>query len=181
LPDDEKCSPNNANLVLIAQLTTTGTASGTLNLQGKDANQQAWKEVALTFSTENAKTFGCTDQTAMNFIPAANFNDGSCAYRNDEVVETEVIGFVVATWSVFPNPVKDQLIHIQFNEAVESTKLSLEILDMSGKRVATHELSKGNWSAPNRVTIEQNLAAGSYQIVLTKDGKPETKTLVVAK
>jgi hypothetical protein len=31
------------------------------------------------------------------------------------------------------------------------------------------------------VTIEQSLAAGSYQIVLTKDGKPETKTLVVAK
>ncbi len=181
LPDDEKCSPNNANLVLIAQLTTTGTASGTLNLQGKDANQQAWKEVALSFTTENAKTFGCTDQTATNFIPSANFNDGSCAYKYEDVVETEVIGFVVATWSVFPNPVKEQLIHIQFNEAVESSKLSLEILDMRGKRVAMHELSKGNWSAPNRVTIEQNLAAGSYQIVLTKDGKPETKTLVVSK
>jgi hypothetical protein len=181
LPEDEKCSPSNSNLVLIAQLTTTGTATGTLNLQGWGLNKEMWKELALSFSTEDAKTFGCTDQNAMNFAPAANFNDGTCTYKNEEVVESDVIAFVVETWSVFPNPVRDQLIHIQFNEGVESSKLTLEILDMTGKRIAMHELSKGNWSSPNKVTIEQSLAAGSYQIILTKDGKPETKTLVVAK
>lgn len=181
LPEDEKCSPAMSNLVLIAQLTTTGTATGTLNLQGWGANKEVWKELALTFSTNDAKTFGCTDQTAMNYAPAANFNDGTCKYKNEEVVESELVDFVVEAWSVFPNPVRDQLIHIQFNEAVQTTKLTLEILDMSGKRVALHELSKGNWSSPNKVTIEQSLSAGSYQIVLTKDGKSETKTLVVSK
>ena len=69
----------------------------------------------------------------------------------------------------------------EFPKEIYTLADTLEILDMTGKRIAMHELSKGNWSSPNKVTIEQSLAAGSYQIILTKDGKPETKTLVVAK
>ena len=54
------------NKVLLMQLTTDGTATGVLNLQGRDGEGGAAPN-DLTFNTENAQVFGCTDASAANF------------------------------------------------------------------------------------------------------------------
>jgi hypothetical protein len=183
LPENEKCSPaNGSNLILLGQFTTQGIASGTLNLQGWSANKQTWNALGLKFATTDAKTFGCTDANASNFNPNANFNDGSCITEASEgVLNTQELA-ASQTWSVFPNPVRDNLVHIQFSKGfVISSNAVLEIYDMSGKRLAQHVLSNGSWTASNRLTVNQQLAGGTYKIVINDGNKSESQTLIVAK
>jgi hypothetical protein len=183
LPENEKCAPvGSANLVLLGQFTTQGVASGTLNLQGWSTGKQTWNALGLTFVTTDAKTFGCTDASASNFNPDANFNDGSCITTASEgVLNTQEL-VASQSWSVFPNPVRDNLVHIQFSKGFTlSPNAVLEIFDMSGKRLAQHVMSNGSWTASNRLTVNQQLAAGTYKIVISQDGKSESQTLIVAK
>ena len=71
---------------LIAQITTTGTISGTINYQifplGVGANQI---QKSVDFDGEGefplsgtVTVCGCMDQTACNYNPEANNEDGSC-------------------------------------------------------------------------------------------------------
>ena len=71
---------------LVAQITTTGSISGTLNAQifplGVGVN---FVQASMSFDGEG--TFGptilldgCTDESACNFDPAATDDDGSCEY-----------------------------------------------------------------------------------------------------
>ncbi|MBT6175433.1 MAG: hypothetical protein HOH96_07740, partial [Flavobacteriales bacterium] len=71
-----------ANLrVLVMQITTSGTVSGTINYQvfplgvGEDQVQ-----ISMDFDGAGLYTSGCTDDTACNYDPNANSDDDSCTY-----------------------------------------------------------------------------------------------------
>ncbi len=68
--------------VLIAQITTTGSICGSFNVQCRLQGQSTGAIVysGLVFGTEDCGTPGCNDDTALNFDPAAGFNDGTCLY-----------------------------------------------------------------------------------------------------
>ncbi|MEZ4800687.1 MAG: T9SS type A sorting domain-containing protein [Flavobacteriales bacterium] len=184
LPTDAKTMPQEQGLVFFGQFTTSGVATGKVNLQGKNADGSIWRAYDVSFTTANAQTFGCTNSAASNFNAEATFDDGSCDTSASETsLSVETIAEVISEdWSVFPNPVRDQLIHIQFNsDNAQNEKYRIEIFDLSGKLISANELSSGAWVAGNRVTIEQALAAGTYKIVLSTKEKSTSKTLVVAK
>ncbi len=61
VPTDVQAATEAGNRVLLMQLTTDGTATGILNLQGWDADGAAWRAYDLTFSSTDAQVFGCTD------------------------------------------------------------------------------------------------------------------------
>lgn len=67
--------------VLLAQITTDGGVCGVFNLQVfpnySGAGSPATIQNGLTFGGCNP---GCTDDTALNFDPAADLNDGSCLF-----------------------------------------------------------------------------------------------------
>lgn len=184
LPTDAKCSPSAQGLVFFGQFTTAGIASGKVNLQGKNADGSIWRAYEVAFTTADAQTFGCTNSAASNFNAEATFDDGSCdTSANQTSLSVETLEVAMSEeWSVFPNPVRDQLIHIQFNsDNAQNEKYRIEIFDLGGKLISANELSSGAWIAGNRVTIEQSLAAGTYKIVLSTKEKSSSKTLVVAK
>ena len=70
VPTDVQAAAAVGNKVLLMQLTTDGTATGVLNLQGRDGEGGTWRLHDLTFSTDDAKVFGCTDATAANYKTA---------------------------------------------------------------------------------------------------------------
>lgn len=183
IPTDEKCTPEN-HLVLIAQFTTTGVASGTLNLQGFTASREIWKKNDLTFSTSNAEIFGCMDQRAVNYNSDATFNDGNCVYKTADA-ESSPVAEVAAenSWDVFPNPLRDNLINIQFRSKIDLTQTPtrVDIVDMTGRIIGSHQLSAASMIGGNKVTIDQSLASGSYKVVLVQNGHQESKTIVVEK
>ncbi|MFM7730998.1 MAG: T9SS type A sorting domain-containing protein [Flavobacteriales bacterium] len=177
IPTDEKCAPNAQGLVLIAQLTSTGKITGTLNLQGS-SQEGVWRSEGLTFSTDDARVFGCTDAQAANYSPAANFNDGTC--QGSCISNGPAVG-ASNTWDVFPNPLRSGLINIQFNQ-MDITKASrIEIVDMNGRLISSHVVNAAQMMNGNRLTIDQELSAGTYKVVLQSASGSESKTIVVQK
>ena len=67
----------------------------------------------LTFSTDDAKVFGCTDATAANYNADATYNDGSC----EGEATTGLTGIANDTeWSIFPNPVFESTFSVKFDQ-----------------------------------------------------------------
>jgi hypothetical protein len=80
------------NKILLAQITTDGGICGIWNLQtfpeytGPTPTAPVAPflyQVQLPFGTPNCGPAGCTDPTALNFNPAAGFNNGRCLYPCD--------------------------------------------------------------------------------------------------
>jgi len=177
-PSDEKCNPSNDGLILLGQFTSQGTITGVLNLQGLDADGRIWRKQGLRFNTNNCDVFGCTDNKASNFNPMAVFNDGSCIGENCIAKPTDLTEGE-ADWSVFPNPIRENLINVQLNGIEVNTGASLDILDAKGSLVGSFVVGKTANQNGNRITVDQSLKSGTYQVVLQQNGKRETKTIVV--
>ena len=88
LNDAGNASPDANQQVIVLQVTTAGNVSGQINVQVfpmGDGNQAQ----VLNFLFDGAGTFtaegdgnacGCTDESAENFDPAAEYEDGSCEF-----------------------------------------------------------------------------------------------------
>lgn len=82
LPDATNGIPDENNRVLLAQVTTDGLVSGTLNTQvfvgGSSTNAQ---QGTFSFS---AGVAGCTNNAACNYDASATADDGSCTFPEPE-------------------------------------------------------------------------------------------------
>ncbi|MDA0882537.1 MAG: T9SS type A sorting domain-containing protein [Bacteroidetes bacterium] len=80
--------------VLLGQFTTDGTFDGVMNIQVfENASQDNdFRVVGEPFSSDPTAIFGCTDETALNFVPSATVDDCTCEFpcflNIDEVVIT---------------------------------------------------------------------------------------------
>ena len=167
VPTDQRTLPEQGNLVLIMQLTTTGIASGTLNLQGWNEEGMPWQAHGLSFETSNAFVFGCTNPNSENYSANATYDDGSCVEPTDnEIVSVTEVTESEQAMVVFPNPVFEGQINLQFGQAVDlrESNLIVEIFDGSGKRVAAEELTASAIAPGNRVVLNHGLAAGTYTL-----------------
>ena len=87
LEGTENALPNEDGRILIAQIATTGSLSGTLNYQVFPLGNQD-NEVIMTATFDGMGVFGqafvcgCTAPGACNYDSSANFDDGSCEYSS---------------------------------------------------------------------------------------------------
>jgi len=163
VPTDVQAAAAVGNKVLLMQLTTDGTATGILNLQGRDFEGGTWRAYDLTFSTTDAEVFGCTDANASNFNTDATYNDGTC-----EGEATDGLTGISADtqWNIFPNPVFESTFSIQFDSelVLGDDNIIVEATDLTGKIVLTTEYSQENVIGGNRLVIKHGLAAGTYTL-----------------
>ncbi|MGB1075662.1 MAG: hypothetical protein ACPGYK_05680, partial [Flavobacteriales bacterium] len=94
------------NRVLFMQVTTAGTPSGQANLQVFEEGVGA-NDLRLTFAFDGTGTYlpegegsgggdnacGCTDETATNFDPSADYDDGSCEYGIDGCTSADACNY----------------------------------------------------------------------------------------
>jgi hypothetical protein len=75
----------NDQLTMIGQFTTDGEINGMVNVVAivNDDADDIQTIHGLEFGTDNLLIMGCTDQEAMNYNPAANYEDGSCLAIGD--------------------------------------------------------------------------------------------------
>lgn len=188
IPTHSQTKEGNNGLILIGQLTTTGVATGSINLQGWDADNKAWQARSLSFTTTNAQVLGCTDGTALNFNAQATYNNGTCEFAETSgqtsnptpvaTPEQEVAG-----WSIFPNPVFEGQINIQFTQAIDPSKsnVTVNIFDMSGKLVLGREVKAADLIGGNRIILDADLAAGSYNVSVRHGSAAQSQLIVVQK
>jgi hypothetical protein len=186
LPTDPQTKEGQNNLILIAQLTTTGIASGVINMQGWDGENKPWRLRGLTFSTSNAQVLGCTDVNAENYNANATYNDGSCQVaeggNNSSAPVAEAPALEDETkWTIFPNPVFEGIINIQFDQVLDAKagNVLVNIYDMAGKMVFGKEINEGNVVGGNRIILNTDLAAGSYQVNVIHAGVSSAQMIVV--
>ena len=89
LPDMEPLAfPDENGQVLIAQLTTMGQVSLSLNLQyrAQDGSNPQALDQQLVFPD---LAFGCMDEAACNYDPEAVADDGNCQYAEEEYLDCQ--------------------------------------------------------------------------------------------
>jgi hypothetical protein len=183
VPTDVRAATDANNMVLLMQITTDGTATGTLNFQGRDANGDTWRQYDVTFSSDDAKVFGCTDNEAANYSADANFDNGSCEFVTDNGPMAELFSLEDASWSVFPNPIFENHFNLQFNSELNlgKTNMILEIIDMAGKVVLSNEISTSEVVGGNRVIVKHSLAAGSYTLTVAHKDFSAGQNIIINK
>ena len=155
VPTDVQAAAAAGNKVLLMQLTTDGTATGVLNLQGRDGQGGTWRSHDLTFTSKDAKVFGCTDASAANYNADATYNDGTC-----EGAATEGLTGIAADtkWNIFPNPVFESTFSVKFDKDIVlgEENIVVEASDLSGKVVFTQEYTQGDVVGGNRILVKHN-------------------------
>jgi hypothetical protein len=180
VPTDVQAVAEAGNRVLLMQLTTDGTATGILNLQGWDAEGDSWRAHDLTFSSENAQIFGCTNSSAANYSTEATYNDGSCEGVQGTTEALTNLD-VNTTWSIFPNPVFESTFNVKFDHqlVLGDENVVLEVTDLTGKIVLSEEIAQENVIGGNRIVVEHDLAAGSYSVAVKHADFSDAQNIVV--
>ena len=134
----------------------------------------------LTFATDDAKVFGCTDATAANYNVDATYNDGSC----EGEATTGLTGIANDTeWSIFPNPVFESTFSVKFDQELilGEENMVIEATDLNGKVVLSHEFTQGDVVGGNRILVKHNLAAGTYNLAAMHADFSSAQTFVVTR
>ena len=105
VPTDVRAVADARYLVLLMQITTDGTATGALNMQGWTPEGETWRDYDVTFTTTDAEVFGCTNPDASNYASVATYDNGSCEFATDNGPMAELFSLENSNWNVFPNPV----------------------------------------------------------------------------
>lgn len=183
VPTDVRAAADARNLVLLMQITTDGTATGTLNMQGWTPDGETWRDYDVTFTTDDAQVFGCTNPDASNYNMEASYENGSCEFATDNGPMADLFDLEDSNWNVFPNPVFEGHFSIQFDKEVNlgSENIIVEVTDMSGKTAISQEVTSGDVIGGNRIMVKHGLAAGAYTLSVTHKDFSAAQNLIVKK
>jgi hypothetical protein len=110
---------------------------------------------------------GCTDASAMNYNPAATYDDGSCMYNDSNPFNGEMPGILEIGLTVFPNPTNGgMVVDVTDLNATENIKIVITSLD--GKVVKNIEMA--NQEASRRFNLDVTDLANGYYVMSLQNG-----------
>ncbi|MBL7943731.1 MAG: T9SS type A sorting domain-containing protein, partial [Flavobacteriales bacterium] len=120
---------------------------------------------------------GCTDPEALNFNPAATWDDGSCVYNDND-------GFGGGTgWlnpeievALYPNPVSEEFV-LNLNHLDGQRDINLQIVDVAGKVVWTQHIANSETMRTMNISTAA-LQAGYYFLQVENGSMSTVKTFV---
>ena len=120
---------------------------------------------AHNYFSVNMKTLEATPITASdNFYNASDFaNSNLLVTEKSSIAKTNTIDIVKSdeVVNVYPNPVKNKLISLYFNGSLQG-KHALEVVDVSGKRIALKTVELSGKSTSQTIQLPQSTTAGMY-------------------
>ena len=97
------------NRVLVGQFTTDGVVNMTLNFQWDDSDSNTFNADGYSLVFPEVPVPGCTSETADNYNPVANEDDGSCIFAglctglSYELVAADPLGTGADTYRIYAN------------------------------------------------------------------------------
>lgn len=189
VPTSEQTKAAEGNLILLMQFTTSGDVEGVLNLQGwtgEGENKETWQIIGVEFNASTAEVFGCTDASATNFNADATFDDGSCEEMNTPEGSTNYNTVEVdkgkTDWSIFPNPVINGQINIQFDRAINPNSnqdILVSIFEVTGREILKRQIGAEEILAGNRIILNTNAASGAYQVTVQQGDVVKTQQIII--
>lgn len=111
-----------------------------------------------------------------NFYRVKSFSiNGSIAYTG---IVKIMFGKGISGISVYPNPVANRTIHIQFNNMAKGD-YNVQLINTAGQVVASKVIQHNNGSSSEILTPERNIVKGSYLLRITHPDGSITKQTVI--
>lgn len=128
---------------------------------------QGGKPVDITLTEENGKKY-----MHMNIVP----NAGNILIKR-ETISGMTDYSLCSSVEIYPNPVKNSST-VQF-ELKKTALISVELFDVSGKQI-WKKLPESYATGKHKISVDANNLQGTFFIVLSVDGKRETRKIVFA-
>lgn len=141
------------------------------------ADGKNFTEVSTTIAKANNNT--TTNYTWLDENPFAgcNYYRIKSIDKNGTVKYSDIIKVLMSSngnnISVYPNPVTNNVIHIQFNNRPLG-RYTLHLINNAGQIVYVKEISVNSNNTTQALSLQPSLAKGIYQLKLTGPGDKET-------
>ena len=117
----------------------------------------------VTARNTSIATYAYTDVDVLNgnnyYRIKAVSKNGGFTYSAVSVVAKQGAGVV----SIYPNPIKNNLVNIKFNE-VSAGKYIMSVINVLGQRVYSKEIQHNGGTAAYNTSLDGNVANGIYKI-----------------
>lgn len=120
---------------------------------------------------------GCTDPEAINYNPAATYDNGSCFYNNINGGNMpQLNNGLELEFSLFPNPANSG-ININLNNLEVNTPISISVSSLDGKLVSSQTYGNTEENRMIQMNVEE-LAAGYYFVRVDNGSKSQTIPMI---
>jgi hypothetical protein len=147
----------------------------------RSVNGSSFNSIAAVPATANGtavKNYSSTDANAVN---GANYYRVKSISGNGEVKYTSIvrvnIGKAGTEVTVYPNPVKGNVLSLQFTNMERGT-YTVKLYNAAGQTVMTRTITHNGGSASEQLTLP-NAAKGVYQLEVTGENMRNTQQLII--
>jgi hypothetical protein len=153
------------------QITGNGIYDEGTLMYGNDVTQ------IISINSDCNVVEGCMDPDAMNYNPAATFDNGSCVYNNVNGGNVPVVNNgLEIEYNLYPNPTNSG-ISVNLNNLQTDAPIQISISSLDGKLVNAYTFGNNEKNRLIQLNVEE-LSAGYYFVKVDNGSRSSTLPLI---